>query len=346
MRFCWFSDVHLADTPPSMRQEGYAEDIFLKLEEIAVLCKTAKVDYALMGGDWFNSKISSRISHNLVNASLAALDAFPCPIIFIVGSHDVPYGRLDLLHKRPIGTILRHPRVEYISDTDVRQLTKGASVRIFPVSDAYNNTTEEIVEVITDMKRRDGHLPDEKHFDIAMLHQPVVKEGSFPYPVVQSADIVGLADLVLFGHMHNYDGVWDMTVEGQTTTFVNVGAVSRGSMDEQTLARQPRVFLFDVDEDCKLSLQKEVVLKSAKSAVGVFKVAEKEEQVLREADIEALLLSVKETQFGTFSTQSALEKIRLLPYAYRDELSSESNDAAAGHFESVKSIAVEILEAL
>ena len=346
MRFISFGDIHISDTPPSLRIETYTEDILVKLEEIAALCKTAKADYALFLGDWFNSKISSRVSHNLVNASLEALDKFSCPIIFIVGSHDVPYGRLDLMYKRPIGTILRHPNVIYIDDVTVLNLyDQQHCVRLLPVSDSYNNTTEEVVAALQSQREQsDGVDPSRTTYDIALLHQPVVREGSFPYTVIQSVDLVGTADLVLYGHMHDYVGVWELSVDNHATTFVNMGAVSRGSSDEKTLSREPKVFLFDIDDNCKLSLQKEIVLKSAKPAAEVFKLAIKQAKIDRELDIETLLSSVKDTQFGTFSTQSAIERIRSLSYTARDGLLPDEHNFSEEHFESVKTVAVELLE--
>ena len=342
MRFLFFTDLHVSDTPPVMRTEGYTEDIFLKLEEIAELCRVEKVDYALFGGDFFNSKIASRVSHNLVNRSLRTLDKFPCSIVWIVGSHDVPYGRLDLLYKRPIGTLLRHPKVRYITDT-LELSDDDVNVRIFPVSDAYNNTTEEVVAALSDMRDR-VHL--EETFDIALLHQPVVKEGSYPYPVIRSADLVGMADLLLYGHMHDYVGEWELTADEQKTIFVNIGAVSRGSLTEKALSRVPMVLLFDVSKikDGTLGMTyREIPLKSAKPAEQVFRLAEKQESVNREADIEALLVSVKETGFAAFSSQSAIERIKGMSYGEDEQI---ADTGALLHFEAVKTVAIGILEEL
>lgn len=346
MRFIFFADVHISDTAPSLRTETYTEDILDKLEEIASLCATAKTDYAIFGGDFFNSKIAARVSHNLVNKSLTVLDKFPCPIIFIVGSHDVPYGRLDLLYKRPIGTILRHPKVMYISDVLELCESKSLSIRIFPVSDSYNNTTEEVLTALRMQREGFKGTPTLKYYDIALLHQPVVREGTYPYPVVQAVDLVGEADLCLYGHMHNYEGVWTTVVADKSTTFVNLGAVSRGSIDEKSLSREPKVFLFEVSEEGTLSLQKEVCLKSARPVAEVFRLAEKQEQLDRAVDIEVLLTSMKETQFVVFSTQSAIERIKSLTYSGRADLLPEEHDFSAAHFEAVKTVAVELLEEL
>jgi hypothetical protein len=330
-----------------MRNEGYTEEILAKLDEIAQLCGTEKVDYALYGGDFFNSKVSARVSHNLVNASLRALDKFPCPLFFIVGSHDVPYGRLDLLYKRPIGTILRHPKVTYLEDSFLLgDVSGGPSIRLLPVSDAYNNTTEEVVASLKAMREKHEAVD----YNIALLHQPVVKEGSFPYPVVQSADLVGTADFVLFGHMHNYDGVWELSVDNQKTTFANVGAVSRGSLDEKTLLRTPTILIFDItfiniDGTAGLTLR-EVPLKSAKPVAEVFRLSAKQEQMGREVDIEALLHSVKATHFGTFSPAAAIARIKSMAYAQRDDLLPAEGELSEAHFERVKQVSVELLEEL
>ena len=346
MRFVWWSDFHISDTPPSMRTESYTEDILAKGYEIAELCTTEKADYAIFGGDFFNSKIASRVSHSLVNASLTLLSKFPCPVIFIVGSHDVPYGRLDLMYKRPIGTLLRHPNVIYVDNVTTLDLQdREHCIRLLPVSDSYNNTTDEVVAALKEQRAQsDGVDPDRKMYDIALLHQPVVKGGTYPYPVIQAADLVGTADLILYGHMHNYEGVWDMTVEGQTTKFVNVGAVSRGSLDEKTLARKPTVVSFAVNEVPELYDLKEIALKSAKPAAQVFRLTENQESLERGADIEALLGSVRKTQFGAFSVQSAVEKIRSLEYTSRTDVLPEEHEISEAHFSAVKNTAVKLLE--
>jgi hypothetical protein len=91
---------------------------------------------------------------------------------------------------------------------------------------------------------------------------------------------------------------------------------------------------------------KEIVLKSAKPAAQVFRLAEKQEFMEREADIEALLTSVKETQFGAFSVQAAMEKIRSLEYTMRTDVLPEEHEVSEVHFEAVKKTAVGILEEL
>jgi hypothetical protein len=149
--------------------------------------------------------------------------------------------------------------------------------------------------------------------------------------------------MVLYGHMHNYEGVWEQRVgDGLPTLFVNTGAISRGSLDEKTLSRIPTVLVFDV---LKMpngpvgAAYREIPLQSAKSAEAVFRLAEKQEKLDREADIEALLTSVKETGFAAFSSTSAIDKIKAM--------TTESDDAyVLGHFDAVKTVAIEILEQL
>jgi hypothetical protein len=87
-------------------------------------------------------------------------------------------------------------------------------------------------------------------------------------------------------------------------------------------------------------------LKTAKPAAEVFRLAAKQEQDGREADIEALLLSVKATHFGTFSSTSAIERIKSMVYAQRDDLLPEELEFSEAHFEAVKTASVELLEEL
>jgi DNA repair protein SbcD/Mre11 len=347
MKFLWWSDFHIADVPPVMRSATYKEDVFSKGYEIASLCEERGVDYSIFGGDFFNSKVSARISHSLVNEALRLLNAFPCEVLFLVGSHDIPYGRPDLAEKRPIGTLLQHPSVSFLNGA--RLLLPA--VRLYAVSDSYNNTTEEVLAELA--KQRDvteralAELPKRRshYYEVAVLHQPVVKEGTYPYEVIQASDLVGTADLILYGHMHNYEGIWDLTVNDKTTKFVNVGAIARGVLDEKTLSRTPTVVLFELDEHVLVSIE-EIPLKSARPANEIFRMAEKQERLEREADIEALLVSVKETQFGMFSAHGAVEKIRALQYALRTDILPEDKEVSEAHFEAVKNAAIEILEEL
>jgi DNA repair exonuclease SbcCD nuclease subunit len=350
MIFCWFSDVHLADVAPASRKdESYSDVVIEKLLFIAQTCLKVNAEYAVFGGDLFHSKIASKISHGLVNKILKVLDEFPCPILFIVGSHDISYGRLETINKRPIGTILKHPMVRFLEepyiinpDFEIVDEDTELLIRVLPLSDTYNKT-DEVLNKIKEYKKSSAiNSFTGKYYDIALLHQPIVKDKKvYPYEVIPADDLAGEFDLGLIAHMHDDKGIWESTLNNKTTTFAQVGSVSRTSIDDK--GRKPKFLLFDVtNKNKKISLSyKEVEIPVVED---VFKEESSDNKI--DESIKTLLDNVNETSFGIFSTEEAIKAIgeEILFEAYNPEIDPASEDQALEFYHAVKEKAVEILE--
>lgn len=365
MIFTWWTDAHLADVPPSMRKEDYSEEILSKINQIANISNKVNADFSIFGGDFFHSKLASKVSHSLVNRALKVLDEFPCPILWILGSHDISYGRVETLNKRPIGTILKHPNVTYMDKpyqvdsvpVPMPNENGGLRIRFLPVSDTYNKP-EEVLQTLNEQLAQSvdhGFIKNGgEYYNIAVLHQPVVKDNkNYPYDVIHADDLLGYADLVLFGHMHNYDGTWTITgscpdendrdVDMQTI-ISNVGSISRPSVDD--VNREPRMFLFDVSlkGDKPIFSSKELIL-DHKPATEVFKVEEANKNADIDNQIKGLLDNMKDTSFGLFDKEQAIKSIAedIMFECFNEHIEPCAEDQAQEFYSKVRDKAVEIL---
>ena len=90
MKVLIINDPHLADRPPSMRVEGYADHILDKLK----FTTTIPSDIVIFSGDVFNLKAPTRTSHALVQRMCDIIRAYNRPVYIVPGNHDMQHDRL------------------------------------------------------------------------------------------------------------------------------------------------------------------------------------------------------------------------------------------------------------
>ena len=103
MRALIVNDPHLADRPPSMRVEGYADHILAKLQ----FTTTIESDIVIFSGDVCNLKAPTRTSHALVQRMCDIIRAYNRPVYIVVGNHDMQHDRLESLEKQPLGVLFK-----------------------------------------------------------------------------------------------------------------------------------------------------------------------------------------------------------------------------------------------
>lgn len=252
MRIALIGDVHLADSPPSIRTETYRDDILAKLQFISTDAGERGCDVIIGLGDMFHVKSPIRTSHYLVNSAAAALtNEDETPVFLVDGNHDVQNARSDLLSlaKQPLGVLtqigpiglLRGPVL--VEDTMlfgipwVEPLTKDDhAVMEDPMID---------LEEATERAFRAGvdHLVIATHASIFPDHETP------PYEHIHASDYAALLPesaremdvTVAYGHIHDPHGVY----EAGGVRFINNGAISRGSLHTETLKRKPVYTIFD-----------------------------------------------------------------------------------------------------
>lgn len=294
MKCMVIGDVHLADKPPSVRTETYAQDILDKLAWLSVEAHTRGCDFVLQLGDIFHIKSPYRNSHWLVQSAHEALYRGGLPVVLVAGNHDIMHDRLESIPSQPLGALAKmdgmmllsgwHPEyplfgIPYLSDwaTFLPEWLSG-----------YRKGFGE---------RGEGSVP------LIATHAPLFPPGEAP--IYDSIDPADWADLqrwgsVSYGHIHDPHGTY--TVDG--VQFANFGAISRGSLHAETLKRKPQAAVYDFATG-----QYEVIGVPHKPAEEVFRLVEHGQKVAKEKNLAAFLEGIDGKTLEVTSVEKVIDDI-------------------------------------
>ena len=261
MKFLVIGDIHMDDRSPVNRADDYMESMFAKLEECGNTARLRAVDFVILTGDIFNTKQSSKVSHNLVRRMMETLKVFGCPIYTAVGNHDIVSARLDSLIKQPLG-VLQEAGVLQILGTYPKCATISGNVCISAIHGLPN------------VKLQDYFIekkPEGCDFYIMVCHSEMLKErmpfldNQVTFDMLYGSKV----DYYVGGHIHDDIGVF----KHGDQYFTNIGALSRGSVSEYNLKRKVGILLVEVDFSTGKAVPtfERINLKSALSIEAVFK---------------------------------------------------------------------------
>lgn len=239
----YFSDPHMSDHNPASRIDNYSEAIFKKLEQIGGVCKKLKVDLVLCAGDWFGTKTATRNSHRLIRRSIATFKDFGCDVVGILGNHDISWARLDSIEKQPIGVLEASGAITLVNSLEGKEYVKQIGSLTIRVGGIPYQTELNLEEAKKCLGRKGADFCFNLfHCSAARTAGNMFSERIFGYPEFLDID----TDVFMFGHWHKYQGVEKLEHEGKEKYFVNIGALSRGSLTEEELERLPKIVLFDL----------------------------------------------------------------------------------------------------
>jgi hypothetical protein len=143
-----------------------------------------------------------------------------------------------------------------------------------------------------DMSRfRDIQRGDEDYL-ICVAHVLASKQGGSMFEgedIIRYSDLVDTApDLYLFGHWHKDQGVEH--IGGKT--FVNIGSLTRGSLSQDEVQRQPSCAILTASRDKGLEVQ--VVRLRVKPAEEVFDVEKRQRVETRTMEMDAFVSTLRE----------------------------------------------------
>jgi DNA repair exonuclease SbcCD nuclease subunit len=264
-KYIVLNDPHLDTKAPSFRRrDDYLVACLSKLDQIAALCAEHKVDTLMCTGDWFHKKHPQAVSHRLVRTLLdwthRITDDLRVPILTIIGNHDVQFNDTskDALLGQPVGTILTNPRVILLDPTKPYLL--NGNVLVYGAS--YQKATWKADGALEeDQLQFWCPLPDtidEGQWVVHLTHASVV-----PTPVnwgpstpVDLALAMSNADIMHTGHIHDDLGIHQIdhpsTRPGDRRSvawWTNIGSMTRGSLTEETISREPSVLLVELSDD-------------------------------------------------------------------------------------------------
>ena len=279
------ADFHFCDRPPSSRLDDFAEALFRKLDQIIALCLKVEAEALLIPGDLFHIKTASKNSHWLVQRLInrfKALQAKGCQVIAIAGNHDLSYLNLETLEKQPFGTLVISGALTLLTKThawgipEVVIQKKGLKVRFVGISCGEEDS--DALEGLDFKKKNEDYLICMSHVFASPLRSTI-----FGSQILGYQDMLALEpDIFVFGHLHKDQGV--KSFNGKH--FVNVGAVSRGTIGEDDVGRKPKISLISLN---KKSVKITPINLKVAPADEVFNLDAKEQSDLRTKDLQSFI---------------------------------------------------------
>jgi DNA repair exonuclease SbcCD nuclease subunit len=239
VKFIACNDIHLASRPPASRTDNYHEELFDLLDQMALLAKKVEAKALLIAGDVFHhkAKIGIPVLIRLVEWSRDLRQA-GIRVLTIPGNHDLLHNRYETLDEQALGLIYSVGAMENVSCREGRDGTvtftdSEGDVNILgiPFPDAFDWQCW--------MK-----LPRPAGTNILMAHCFASPTGGeyFGEPVLRYDDLAQLPyHIFVFGHDHSDGGVHKIAPK----LFVNLGAISRGSLTGEVVERDVKCALID-----------------------------------------------------------------------------------------------------
>lgn len=237
MKFIVTNDWHLSSRAPSSRLDNYQDELFELLDQIQKLALKLHA-HVVVPGDIFHTAggVSWGLFLRLIQWAKPIKDA-GLQIIAVAGNHDLKFNRLDTLDDLPLGVLFRMGVFENV-DSFAAKIDGVTFVGVpFPTSFEQRIWTNFESEVGTPRDRP----------AVLLTHcfaAPAAGEF-FGEPVWGYGDLAKLPfDVFCFGHDHSDGGV--VEVEGKF--FINLGALSRGSIAHDDVNRDIKVALVEIPD--------------------------------------------------------------------------------------------------
>lgn len=232
-----FNDTHLFAKNPVSRIDDANEELFAALDQVAQIAghfrqqgDTVAVCHA---GDWFNHEsrvpwlVLLRLLDWVGDLRRQGIDLFTVP-----GNHDLRQDRYDSAGELPIGVLLRAGVVDVSRKVKAVHSPKAPPVLItgVPWPDSLNSLTPSTVS---------------PEVNVVMVHgfgTPEGRErfGAYCHKYDDLAILASRVRIWHFGHDHSDHGVMRLK---NGARVINIGALSRGSMDYDNLTRPVKIAL-------------------------------------------------------------------------------------------------------
>jgi len=296
--FVWRTDVHISDRAPSSRTDDWTETVLGKLGQVRDVARREKAAAILDGGDFFHFKSPSKNSHRLVQKIAVHHANYPCPVYCTPGNHDSVYGDYSFLHQQPLGSLYAAGvfkrlydahEAEFVENTDLGHLGHFRNIKVRVVGIPYHGPRYE-------MERFTGITRGDEDILICVAHVLASSTGGKMFEgedIIRYSDLMGTApDVFCFGHWHMDQGV--TRIKGKT--FINVGSLTRGSLSQDNVQRQPACVVIRCIEGHggnKARVGTEVVRLKVGSAEEVFDVEARQRQVQRQVQMDTFVESIR-----------------------------------------------------
>ena len=272
--FITANDIHISDSNPRSRIDNFKESILDKLGQMRNACNKLAADGAIIAGDLFNIKNPAKNSHQLNQDLIRLFRQFKCPVYMIEGNHDLTANSLDSLTGQPLGVLFEDQTLIRLREERIEK--NGVSISLVGIPYQDN----------LDLGRL--KFPDRGNSvaRIAAMHLYASPKADdlFGTKIHGYDEFLHLdADVFVIGHYHIDQGV----VEHGGKWFVNIGALSRGTLREENIEHHPQIgFIKILAEENKVSFNVQPIKLKIKPASEIFDLEKREEEKKEAQEIE------------------------------------------------------------
>lgn len=231
MKIVTFADAHVSHRAPASRTDDYEVAIFAKLAQVTAIAVKVGATAVVTSGDLFHLKTG--VPHALVVRLLEwahDLRGHGIELLGIPGNHDETHNRYESIPGQPLGVLFASGAMVDVSFKPRVLIDDRVSVTVCGVPYPHATRSEELIKL----------QPHDSVYGLLLLHCFASIEGGDVFGE-KVHSYRGLAHLpyqvFVLGHDHRDQGI--VKVAGKT--FINVGALSRGSLSSEDLARDVKV---------------------------------------------------------------------------------------------------------
>lgn len=280
--FISVGDIHISDAGPRSRIDNFKESILNKISQIRMAANKLSADGVILAGDLFDLKNPTRNSHTQNQELIKEFKQIKCPIYAIEGNHDLSENRLESLKEQPLGVLFADGTLIQLRDTVIEKNGVKISLIGLPYQEGFD--PEKV------------RLPGKKDcvLQICALHiySAPVPGMLFKNRIFGYKELMGLGpDIFILGHYHLDQGIERI----EEKSFINLGAISRGTLAEENLDHKPKIGLIRIssDKNGKATYTIQSVSLKIKPVEEVFNLEkykeEKKESIAMEAFVEKLI---------------------------------------------------------
>lgn len=271
-RILTIGDIHLSDHAPGARRDNYRAAVMGKLRKLILeAALKLRVALILLTGDIFHLKSASRNSHGLVRELIEILRAAPCPVFAAPGNHDMKNDSPASIPSQPLGVVFESGALRELTpngflfhvvggqtlttsgelDSQV-WMEEGRGKRfsgerfVKVCATAYNEVDplsecRKITRTHEDLPGKEvDHLVTVGHFYATPEGGPFFKHTCASYGELAQTP----TDIFVLGHFHIDQGIQRVGEK----VFINLGSLTRGSLDEDNIHRKVKVGLIDLSD--------------------------------------------------------------------------------------------------
>lgn len=289
-----FGDVHASDKPPSIRTDTYTDDIMDKIAAGCLFAQQAEAQAIIFAGDMFHIKTPTRNSHSLVQRMGEVLRESGIPVLIVPGNHDLSNDRLESLSRQPLGTLAKMEGIDLL-------IGGHDELPVFGLPYLHDWSTDLVVWMERYKKWCGERKTDQFDFwPLMVTHAPIFPPGEEPpYDFISADQWASLMENgdCLYGHIHDPHGIYKPN-PATNVTMCNNGAISRGSLHEKALKREPKVTLWHGTAGAF-----ETLALPFRPASAVFRLSEKEDVDEKNSRVEEFLESIGTTTLDGLSLE-------------------------------------------